>query len=774
MSYPSERFFACVVIVMIATCVSGCQRKSTITSNVRDAVTHVPGHLIAGSFDYRVAPVLYTNVPDEVVRKVASLQAQFRKGYSKAARLESSGSEAGRLALDAESARGMQEAVRFAAPFLNVAVQFRFADESADSAVNPESPESFDYVEVEQINSAGIIASALSEIAASAALPMDPWYHRQYGLPMIQADLAYERAKGTPGLGVKIAHLDTGVAYRNFYENGKTFVQSPDLRSGNVIGEFDYIDNDLYPLDLNGHGTHTASIIAEDTGNGIGGAGTAPGAKVGVYRVLNANSNGSDSGFAAAVRNAADKGYQIISVSLGGGESMTKRNAVEYALAKGAIITAAAGNDGTSNKFYPAAYPGVISVVAIDANKAKASYSNYGSWVTISAPGVGIRQMGFLPESGCYYETSCFGELRMDGTSMAQPFVAAGVAIWLSEARKAGITLTREQIFNLIASSSENLGVAGRDDYFGHGLLQIQRGTNLIVAPPSQSPSVSFSSPRSGAELAGIVTLTATANDDRGVAALEFRIDGERIIRLTDGSRSVFWDSASVSDGNHILSTRAIDTDGLVAISQLTISTRNGKLTIPENSTPTANAGPSRSVAAGDIVSFDGSDSYDIGGQIVSYEWDFSDGTPHAFGPKVSHTYKSPGTYPAVLRITDNSGATGAAVAQITVSSKFHVQAVSLTVEKIAPSVCRAQATVSIADGALDPVPGVGVTVNFTGSLSSSGATAYTDANGRAALMAAGICSPGSITATVTRLSASGWVYDASADRTLSGTANTP
>lgn len=235
-------------------------------------------------------------------------------------------------------------------------------------------------------------------------VPNDPAYQsQQYAPQKVGAEQAWDTTQSSSS--VKIAVIDTGVDYNH-----------PDL-AGKVIKGADYVDDDNDPLDENEHGTHVAGIAAANTNNGVGIAGLAPKASILAVRVLDANGSGSLDDVAQGIRYAADQGAQVINLSLGGaGGTQTLQSAVDYAWGKGSVVIAAAGNEGVSSPSYPAYYTNAIAVAATDQNDRKASFSNFGTWVDIAAPGVNI-----------YSTTPNNQYASFSGTSMASP-VVAGVA----------------------------------------------------------------------------------------------------------------------------------------------------------------------------------------------------------------------------------------------------------------------------------------------------------------------------------------------------------
>ncbi|MFD1424616.1 S8 family peptidase [Laceyella tengchongensis] len=243
--------------------------------------------------------------------------------------------------------------------------------------------------------------------------PNDPYFSsRQYGPQKIQAPQAWDITEGS---GAKIAIVDTGVQSNH-----------PDL-AGKVVGGWDFVDNDSTPQDGNGHGTHCAGIAAAVTNNSTGIAGTAPKASILAVRVLNNSGSGTWTAVANGITYAADQGADVISLSLGGtvGNSGLQQ-AVDYAWSKGSVVVAAAGNAGTTAPNYPAYYSNAIAVASTDQNDNKSSFSTYGSWVDVAAPGSSIYST---------YPTSTYASLS--GTSMATPHVAGVAGLLAAQGRSA-------------------------------------------------------------------------------------------------------------------------------------------------------------------------------------------------------------------------------------------------------------------------------------------------------------------------------------------------
>jgi serine protease len=244
-------------------------------------------------------------------------------------------------------------------------------------------------------------------------MPNDPEYSKQWNFRNINIEQAWDETKGA---GATVAVIDTGVS------------QVPDLKLTKFVKGYDFVNDKDDASDDNGHGTHVAGTIAQSTNNGYGVAGIAYQASIMPLKVLSGSGGGTIADIAEAIKFAADNGASVINMSLGGGgASSMMEEAIKYAYNKGVVIVAAAGNEGRNSAAYPARYPNVISVSATDAAGHKASYSNFGAGVDISAPGGSetgkILQNTVDPSSG----ESVF--VGFQGTSMAAPHVAGVAAL---------------------------------------------------------------------------------------------------------------------------------------------------------------------------------------------------------------------------------------------------------------------------------------------------------------------------------------------------------
>jgi len=312
------------------------------------------------------------------------------------------------------------------------------------------------------------------------------------------------------GKGVVIAVLDTGVAYRDWMQ----FHRSPDFGRTHFVAPYDFVSNNRYPLDRNGHGTFVAGILAESTNNGVGLTGLAYGASIMPIRVLDSSGEGDEATIARGIRYAVDHGAQIINLSLeflpsqvnAGTEIPQIVNAISYAHRHGVTVVGAAGNDETNQIAYPARAPGVISVGATTKDRCLADYSNGGSGLDIVAPGGGNDAI--MPgEPDCHPERSLPSIYQLTltspphwnqfgypsyyiGTSMSSPEVAAGAALIIAS-RVIGPHPTPDQILTRLEETATTLPVGGtkpNSDY-GYGLLNVGAATTPgLPAPPTTTP----------------------------------------------------------------------------------------------------------------------------------------------------------------------------------------------------------------------------------------------------------------------------------------------
>src|SRR3954469_17474228 len=316
----------------------------------------------------------------------------------------------------------------------------------------------------------------VNKILRANAVPNDPRFGELYGLNNTgqtggtpDADIDAPEGWDAAGLGtfpatggVKVGVVDTGIRATHEDLAGK-LANCAQSRIAGVLLSGSIQEGSC--SDDNGHGTHVSGTITGNANNGKGVAGVAFNSPLAMCRALGGPlGSGSTSDVANCITWLSDKGASVISMSLGGGDSTTLRSAVQYAWknGNGALIVAAAGNDGDATLNYPAAYSEVVSVAATDNRDQRASFSNANSDVEIAAPGVDVLSS---------YNGSNSDYRLLSGTSMATPHVAGVTAIIWDKYP----TATAATIRSKLDASVDDLGTAGRDQSFGFGRVNLQK-----------------------------------------------------------------------------------------------------------------------------------------------------------------------------------------------------------------------------------------------------------------------------------------------------------
>ena len=289
-------------------------------------------------------------------------------------------------------------------------------------------------------------------VGALDTIPNDSSWSAQWGLRQVRLPAAWDSTHGSSS--VVIAVLDTGVDATH-----------PDLAGATLPG-YDLTNGDSDPADDEGHGTGVAGVIAARTNNQQGVAGVCWGCSILPIKVLGSDGRGDLATVAAGIVRAVDAGAQVINLSLGGPASLPAlENAVAYATRNGVVVVAAAGNNGTSAPFYPAATPGVISVAATDQSDDLYPWSNHGSWVTLAAPGCDTTAL-----RGGGYGIYC-------GTSFATPLVSGLIGL----ARSLRPGATRDELVTALEQSTTAV-----DADLGRG--RIDAAAALAALPPGATP----------------------------------------------------------------------------------------------------------------------------------------------------------------------------------------------------------------------------------------------------------------------------------------------
>jgi len=630
---------------------------------------------------------------------------------------------------------------------------------------------------------------AVDEYAPFGILRTSAWAAHQAGYTGVSSG-------GTP---VRVAVVDTGVQLNH-----------PDLAANIAPGlGTNCINPGQSPNDDHGHGTHVAGTVAAAF-NGQGVVGMATNAQIIPVKVLDSTGFGTDAQVICGLDYVAglahsQPGPYVVNLSLGDsnrpGETTCGSSALHQSICKltgaGVTVVAAAGNDGTdAANFVPAAYDEVIAVSAFtdfdgqrsfagcqadfsdygyECDDMLASFSDYGSVVDVTAPGVHILS-----------DWNNGGLNTISGTSMAAPHVAGAAALVLG----ANPSLTPAQVRSLLESTGEcpDGAVANAPTCAGHGQWQVGglfgttsdpdgipeplvnalRAAQAAGSPPpppvdTQPPTVSFSAPAANAAVRGTVNVSANAADNVGVTHVDF-YDGPTLIGSDSSSPySVPWTTAG--DGPHTLTVTAYDAAEL--------SSTDTRTVVVDNTAPTAAVtNPLGGTASGAIsVTADATDP-NPGSGIASVQF-LVDGTTIATDATAPYTTNwntatvSNGPHNLAVRATDGSGnVTTSSPVQVNVSNAAPAVIVHVTAlnghGQVTNVSWSSYVDVNVADQNGQPVSGVAVTFAVTGGTSTT-RSCTTDTNGFCSTVGSKITLPKNkktVTYTTSNLAKAGTTWD--------------
>jgi hypothetical protein len=468
----------------------------------------------------------------------------------------------------------------------------------------------------------------LDMVVTHAGSVSDPGYGSSWALPKIQAPTAWDTTNGS---GVTIAILDTGVD-----------ASHPDL-APNLVPGWNVYDNNSDTTDVHGHGTWVAGVVAMAANDGIGSAGVAWGAKIMPVRIADPNAYAYWSTVAQGIYWAADHGAKVVNISYNGvSGSSTVQSAAQYLRSKGGVVVVAAGNSGGLESI--AANDSLLSVAATDSNDQRASFSSYGDYVDLAAPGVSI-----------YTTTVGGGYSNASGTSFASPIVAATAALMLSANNK----IAPADIDKLLKSTAVDLGASGIDQYFGAGRVNaaaaVSAAIQLTAATDTLAPTVSIASP-TGGRVSGIVPVDINASDNIGVTRAELYVNGQLIATDSQAPFAFAWDTSAKPDGSYSLSVYAYDAAGNRGTSPTVTVTLGNDTTSPTITSSNLTDGMKLSIIK-QSINISATDNQSISKISLSLD-----------GKEIALTYGSTmnyslstrkitsGTHTLTVRVTDNSG----------------------------------------------------------------------------------------------------------------------
>lgn len=362
------------------------------------------------------------------------------------------------------------------------------------------------------------------------ALPNDPGADQPW---VATANMAAAWGTSPGGSQTLLAIIDTGFALDHEEFAGRWYANPDEAIDGldddgngliDDVGGWDFVNGDNSPQaqSQGRHGTYVTGVAAGTGNNSVGIAGVDWATKVLPIQVLNESGEGYNSDVANGIRYAADQGANVINLSLGSNSSDSLvREAVQYAISKGAVVVAAAGNDGCNCMVYPANYPEVVAVGATGSNGQPASFSSFGSNLDILAPGVNLYTTDWRSGSNSAYVSG------ISGTSLATPIVSG----LLTRLKSQLPTASPLQLIAAVTETTNRLSLTSdlaRSDSLGFGLLDGGLATERVIIPKTPVQRTVFAgtsfgnylSPQSPAEVAGTATAYKCDNSRPGSTAI--------------------------------------------------------------------------------------------------------------------------------------------------------------------------------------------------------------------------------------------------------------
>jgi subtilisin family serine protease len=481
-----------------------------------------------------------------------------------------------------------------------------------------------------------------------SAVSNDPYAGSEWHLGKIGAQTAWDN---TQGAGVTIAILDSGMDSAH-----------PDL-AGNTVAGFNTYDNNTNTADVCGHGTKAAGSAAAVTNNAAGVSGVAGQAKIMPVRI--AYNNGGScyayfSTMASGVTWAADHGARVVNISYANvPTSSAVQSAANYLRGKGGLLFVSAGNYNRDEGFTPTST--MIPVSATDSADNRASFSSYGAFVALSAPGAGI-----------YTTVMGGGYGAVNGTSFASPVAAAVAALVMA----ANPSLTADQVQNILFTTAKDLGTAGRDIYFGHGRVDAAAAVaaaKAMPAPDTTAPTVAIANPVGGSTVSGLVSVSVNAADNVGVARVDLKVNGTVVASETSAPFGFTWDSTGVANGASTLVAIAYDAAGNVATSSgVAVNVANAvQPPVADTTAPVVTiANPTSGAVSGTVnVTVNASDNSGAAGITMSV---YIDGQLKASGAGASLSYSwntrkiAAGVHTVQAVAKDAAGNTSSTTVQVT------------------------------------------------------------------------------------------------------------
>ncbi len=473
--------------------------------------------------------------------------------------------------------------------------------------------------------------------AASDAYYADSWHLHKMGV-----GTAWDVSRGN---AIKIAVLDTGVSPSH-----------ADL-TGKLVPGWNVFSNNSDTSDVNGHGTAVAGSAAASTNNGAGIAAVAADALIMPVRIADANAYAYWSTVASGLTWAANNGAHVANISYNGvSGSSAVQSAAQYFKNLGGVTVVAAGNSSGLENI--AASDTMITVSATDANDVRTSFSSYGAYVDVAAPGINI-----------WTTVMSGGYQRWWGTSMASPLVAGVVGLMKSANR----ALASAEIEKILFSTAVDLGAPGFDTYYGHGRVNaaaaVQAAAAAVTADTTP-PTVAIANPAGGSKVTGLASVDVSAADKVGVVRVDFLVNGKTLASETSSPFTFSWDTTQVADGDVGLTAVAYDAAGnraqhavKVVVANTAPAPEPENVATPDTTAPLATfSSPADGARISGTVAISGAATDDVG--VASMRLSINGSVvASASGSAISYRLNTrkyaKGTYTLLLEAVDASGNVG-------------------------------------------------------------------------------------------------------------------
>jgi hypothetical protein len=298
--------------------------------------------------------------------------------------------------------------------------------------------------------------------------------------------------------------------------------------------------------DITGHGTSVAGVIAAASNNALGVTSVAWSARIMPVRITNRSDGWAyTSTIASGLTWAADHGARVANISYDVAGSATLQNAAQYMKNTGGVVVVAAGNSGNDPGY--GASSTLVAVSATTSSDTRASWSSFGNYVDMAAPGDGI-----------WTTVRGGGYAAVSGTSVSSSTTAGVVALIVA----ANGALSPDEVESVLKTTADDLGDPGTDAFYGAGRVNAARAVALAagVSPDDREPpTVSILSPQAGTTVSGLVDVDVLSGDNFGVSRVELLVDGSLVGTDTTSPYQFAWDSSRVGDGTASLVARAFD-----------------------------------------------------------------------------------------------------------------------------------------------------------------------------------------------------------------------